>query len=342
MVRHKHIKEEFYMKILGVSLGTKNGNNDTMCRVALEAAKELGAEIEFIHLLDWDIKYCSGCVACSRGLVMGKGMICTQKDDFSAFYEKVIEADGVLMVDPIYESGGSGLFQVITDRMGPGHDTGMLMMLNEKLIEQGKEPLNPRYFKQKALSFVAIGGSDWAVRCETDHAMFALSQGWKIVNNEYFSWCKDVIMQDDKIERMKEIGRNLVEAAQYLIDNDVQIAGSEELSLWKGVEGACPHCQGNAFYIFPGTTHAVCEYCGLEGRLSVVDGAFKFMWDESLGMNGHLEHAHDLLSGKFAHGQDIFQNEGRLMNLYKDPEFQARKAHYTAVCAPTTPPSKQK
>ena len=26
------------MKILGVSLGTKNGNNDTMCRVALEPA----------------------------------------------------------------------------------------------------------------------------------------------------------------------------------------------------------------------------------------------------------------------------------------------------------------
>ena len=54
------------MKILGVSLGTKNGNNDTMCRVALEAAKEKGAEIEFIHLLDWDIQYCSGCVACSH------------------------------------------------------------------------------------------------------------------------------------------------------------------------------------------------------------------------------------------------------------------------------------
>ncbi len=330
------------MKILGVSLGTKNGNNDTMCRVALEEAKKLGAEIEFIHLLDWDIKYCSGCVACSRGLVMGKGMICTQKDDFSAFYQKIVEADGVLMVDPIYESGGSGLFHVITDRMGPGHDTGMLMMLNDKLKEQGKEPLNPRYFKQKALSFVAIGGSDWAVRCETDHAMFALSQGWKIVNNEYFSWCKDVIMQDDKIERMRQIARNLVEAAQYLIDNDVQIEGSENLSLWKGKGGACPHCQGNAFYIFPGTTHVVCEYCGLEGRLNVVDGAFKFSWDESLGINGKPEHAHDVLSGKFAHGQDIFENEGNLINLYKDPEFKARKEHYTAVCAPTTPPSKMK
>ena len=77
------------MKILGISFGTRNGNNDTMCRVALEAAKAEGAEIEFIHLFDWDIKYCTGCVACSRGLVMGKGMICTQKDDYKALYEKV-------------------------------------------------------------------------------------------------------------------------------------------------------------------------------------------------------------------------------------------------------------
>ncbi len=330
------------MKILGVSFGTKNGNNDTMCRVALEAAKEMGAEIEFIHMLDWDIHYCSGCVACSRGLVMGKGMICTEKDDYAAFYEKLVEADGVLMVDPIYESGASGLFHVVTDRMGPSHDIGMLLMLNGKLKEQGKEGLNPRYFKQKAISFVAIGGSDWAVRCETDHAMLAMSPGWKIVNNEFFSWSKDVIMQDDKIERMREIGRNLVEAAQYIIDHDVQIDGSEDLSLWKGTEGACPHCHGNAFYIFPGTTHAVCEYCGLEGRLNIVDGGFKFTWDESLGINGQRVHAHDLVSGKIMHGQDIFEKESHFLDLGKDPEFKARKAHYTAVCEPTSSPSKIK
>ena len=330
------------MKILGVSLGTKNGNNDTMCRVALETCKEMGAEIEFIHLLDWDIQYCSGCVACSRGLVMGKGMICSRKDDFSTLYEKMIEADGVLFVDPIFESGASGLYHVITDRMGPGHDTGMLLGLQEALAKQGKDPLNPRYFQQKAISFIAIGGSDWAVRCETDHAMLAVSPGWKIIDNDYFSWSKDVIMQDDKIARVKEIAKNLVEAAQYIIDNHVMIPGSENLDLWKGKEGACPHCHGNAFYIFPGTTHAVCEYCGMEGHLEVVDGATKFVFDESIVPNGHIEHAHDLVSGKKAHGDDIFANESRLMNLFKDPEFKARKAHYTAVCEPTTPPSKAK
>ena len=146
----------------------------------------------------------------------------------------------------------------------------------------------------------------------------------------------------NKVERMKEIGRNLVEAAQYIIDTDMMIPGSENASLWKGTEGACPHCQGNAFYIFPGTTHVVCELCGLEGTLEIRDGAFKFVNDPTIVPNGQVEHAHDILSGKRAHGEDIFENEGRLMNLYKDPEFKARKARYTAVCDPTPSPSKGK
>ena len=51
-------------------------------------------------------------------------------------------------------------------------------------------------------------------------------------------------------------------------------------------------------------------------------------------------HAHDLLSGKKLHGDDIFENEGRLMGLYKDEEFKRRKAHYTSVIEPTPSPSK--
>lgn len=312
------------MKILGLSCGTRNGNNDTMCRVALEAAKEMGAEIEFIHVFDWDIKYCTGCVACSRSLVMGKGMVCSQKDDFAKLFDKMAEADGVLVVDPIYESGGSGLFHVLCDRMGPGHDIGMMYMLDGKLKEQGKEGLDPKYLKKKAISFVGIGGSDWACRVETDHAMLAMSPAWTVVNNEFFSWSKDVIMQDEKVERMRQIGRNLVEAAKD-VDN----------AKWMGEPGACPHCNGNNFYIFPGTTHCVCELCGLEGTLEVVDGAFKFKFAPE------DEHkAHDTISGKKLHGDDIFQNEGRLMNLFKDPEFKARKEHFTNVVAPTPSPSK--
>ncbi len=149
-------------------------------------------------------------------------------------------------------------------------------------------------------------------------------------------------MQDDKVQRMKEIGENLVEAAQEIIEANASchaypIAELGDKDYWKGADGACPHCHGNAFYIYPGTNHVVCELCGLEGRLNIVDGAFKFENDPSLGINGHPEHAHDLVSGKKMHGDDIFENEGRLMNLFKDPEFKARKQKYTDVVAPTLP-----
>ena len=52
-----------------------------------------------------------------------------------------------------------------------GNTESMANAVVEGIKEAGKEGLNPRYFRQKALSFVGIGGSDWAVRCETDHAM---------------------------------------------------------------------------------------------------------------------------------------------------------------------------
>ena len=38
------------MKVLGISFGTKNGTNDTVCKVALKGAQEAGAEVEFIQM----------------------------------------------------------------------------------------------------------------------------------------------------------------------------------------------------------------------------------------------------------------------------------------------------
>jgi len=69
-------------------------------------------------------------------------------------------------------------------------------------------------FQAKGAVLRGNRGPDRVVLCETDHAMFAMTRGWRIVNHEYFPWSEDAIMQDDKIGRMKVIGRNLVEAAR--------------------------------------------------------------------------------------------------------------------------------
>lgn len=65
------------------------------------------------------------------------------------------------------------------------------------------------------------------------------------------------------------------------------IPGSENLDLWKGEKGGCPHCHGNNFYIFPGTNHAVCELCGLEGHLEIgANGVTLVMTAVGLKMGG--------------------------------------------------------
>ena len=75
------------MKILGISAGTKNGSNDAVCKEALMGAKEMGAEVEFIRVLDLDIKHCTGCIACVKALMTGKGNLCSLRDEFKySFY----------------------------------------------------------------------------------------------------------------------------------------------------------------------------------------------------------------------------------------------------------------
>ena len=141
------------MKILGVSLGTKNGNNDTMCRVALEEAQKMGAEIEFIHLFDWDIQTCSGCVACSRGLVTGKGMVCTRKDDFAALYEKMVEAceylTGTLVGEKVAVIGG-GLTgcEIAYELALQGKQPVIVEMKNDLIAQTGVCLANSSYLRE--------------------------------------------------------------------------------------------------------------------------------------------------------------------------------------------------
>lgn len=70
------------MKILGISSGSKDGNNDSMCKEALLGAKEMGAEVEFIRLLSLDLKCCTGCITCVMSLFTGKGNRCALKRRF--------------------------------------------------------------------------------------------------------------------------------------------------------------------------------------------------------------------------------------------------------------------
>ena len=154
------------MKILGISSGSKNGNNDSMCKEALMGAKENGAEVEFVRLLDLDLKYCTGCISCVMSLMMGKGNMCVLKDDFDWLLDKMLDADGIVFASPVFVKGTPGVFHTIIDRFGPRLDRGNNIIATKIAEEKnGKKP-DPRIFKDKVVSYMGIGGSDWTTRIQ--------------------------------------------------------------------------------------------------------------------------------------------------------------------------------
>lgn len=301
------------MKVLGLSFGTKNGTNDTVCKAALMGAAEAGAEVEFINVFNLDIKHCTGCCACVKTLLSGKGNMCVLKDDFDWLLDKMYDADGIIVTDPIFEKGASGMFRTITDRFGPRMDRGN-NIIGSNIAEAtgGKQP-DPRFLQDKVISYVAVGGSDWGTRVQCDHAMHALTPMWKVIDNDWFSWSKDFVMNGEKMARAHQIGINIANAAADI-----------ENAKYVGEEGVCPHCHSKNFYLYPNSTKGSCALCGIEGEIVIEDNKIKFKFDDS-----QLEHAHDTIPGKFIHADDIRTKiEGNFANIRGTDAFKETKKKY--------------
>lgn len=309
------------MKILGLSAGTKDGNNDAICKEALMGAAEQGAQIEFIRLLDLNIKHCTGCTACVKALMSGKGNLCVLKDDFDWLLDKMLDADGIVLASPIFENGTAGIVHTLTDRFGPRMDRGN-NIIGTKIAESigGKVPA-PRILKDKVISFMGIGGSDWASLVQLDHAMLAMTPMWKVIDNDKFQWSKGILMNDRSLARARQIGVNLAAAAQDI-----------ENAQYMGEPGVCPHCQCNNFYIEPGTARGICCICGLQGELSIANGALKISYPEA-----QLPLAHDTVTGKFKHGEDIKRIQAEFAESQRSPEYQTRMNRYKAFIRPSQP-----
>lgn len=309
------------MKILGISFGTRNGNNDAMCKQALMGAKSEGAKIEFINMQNLHIEHCTGCIACVQGLFSGKGNFCALRDDFEWLLDKMLDADGIVMAVPIFEKGASGLFRTITDRFGPRMDRGSNTIADKIAKEYGGKQIDQRILKDKVVSYMCIGGSDWATRVQCDTAMQALTPMWKVINNEYFMWSKGIMMEDAKLERANQIGINIAKAALDI-----------EHAEYQGEEGICPHCHSKNFFLDKGSTKAICCLCGIEGTVKIEDGEIRFEFPEE-----QLAHAHDTLSGKFIHCDDIKENEGKLSESKRSEEYKDRKKKYMDFISSSVP-----
>jgi multimeric flavodoxin WrbA len=315
------MRGENSMKILAISCGQKDGNNDSMCKEALMVAKEMGAEVEFIRAMDLDIRHCTGCVVCSISLVHGKGNRCSVKDDMDWLINKMYDADGIFWSVPIFEKTTAGIFHNICDRMGPRMDKGNNLVATKIAEQTGGIIPDPRYLKDRAVAFIGIGGSDWCTRVQCSMGMLAMTTMWKVVANEVFPWSKGIILEEEKIGKVRRIARDLVEAARDI-----------EHAEYKGDPGVCPHCHSHNFYLKPNSDEAICCLCGIVGKLKIENGKTSFSFPEE-----QLEHAHDTIPGKLKHADDIRKNEEGMIAIKKTDIYKEKLKTYKEFITASRP-----
>ncbi len=98
--------------VISTSLRTKS-NSDILTEWLVAGAKDAGHEVELISLKGKKIGFCMGCLACQ------KTQKCVLGDDAVAIAEKVMNADTLVFVTPIYYYEMSGQMKTLLDRLNP-------------------------------------------------------------------------------------------------------------------------------------------------------------------------------------------------------------------------------
>lgn len=100
------------MKVLGInSSARKDGNTAILMEKVFEALNKEGIETEMIQLSGKIIEPCKACWACG-----GKRNCVHKKDPFQDIFEKMTQADGIILGSPVYTANISANMQALLER----------------------------------------------------------------------------------------------------------------------------------------------------------------------------------------------------------------------------------
>ena len=101
------------MKILATLGSPHKGNSLQAAQRIEEGLSQFGdVEFDYVHLKDVALEPCRGCFIC---FIKGEER-CPVKDDKEAIAQKIGQADGVILVSPVYSMHVSSLFKRFVDR----------------------------------------------------------------------------------------------------------------------------------------------------------------------------------------------------------------------------------
>ena len=88
----------------------KNGSSNLLADCFRQGAEEAGHSVEIVDVAHANIHPCTGCIRC------GYEGPCVQKDDVEAIRRKILDADMLVFVTPLYYYGMSAQLKAMIDR----------------------------------------------------------------------------------------------------------------------------------------------------------------------------------------------------------------------------------
>jgi multimeric flavodoxin WrbA len=111
----KDVERPANPKVLAICASPRaGGNTDVLIDEAIRGAADAGAEVEKIRLQKMNIRFCSHCAKCYEP---GYTDFCSLKDDLSGgIYQKIVDADTIIIGFPIYEGRECSQLTTFFDR----------------------------------------------------------------------------------------------------------------------------------------------------------------------------------------------------------------------------------
>lgn len=180
------------MKVIGISGSAReNGNTVILIKTVFEELEKRGIETELIQLFDKEIQGCKGCFACRE-----KKNCVIKGDAFDECFQKMVEADGIVLGSPVYSADISSKMKAFLER------AGVIIATNPGLI---------KYKVGASVVAVRRGGGMTAVDT-LNH--FLLNKEVLLVGSTYWNMLYgkdigDVLKDEEGMRNMKNLGQNM-------------------------------------------------------------------------------------------------------------------------------------
>jgi multimeric flavodoxin WrbA len=228
------------MQVLGISGGRRLGNSETLVKEALMEIEEQGGEVEFIRLMDINIKPPAG-----------DDMPPVSGDSAASLRKKMAKADGIILGAPVFCLTAPGFLMNIRDRVSIRHSVTK----------------NPHIG-----ALIAVGGTDWVNLALPTMYLFLPQGQTRLVDQmllSYTSHLGQVVLNKKAIARARKLGKNVSRAIKTNGDA-ADYVGDE---YW-----TCPICYQNLLKIR--AKQVECPICDIKGKIEVQDDDIKITFAE--------------------------------------------------------------